>query len=212
MSTILLTAFEPFAGDEVNPTEEVLKDFPDYLYDMKVIKTTLPVIYNHCFDTLLPLIEKYKPEVILHLGYAKGRSHVSIERVAINVNESKTPDNVGTVLDGETIISGGPDGLFTTLPIKYLKERFRSKALPAEISNTAGTYICNNLFYRTLHFVKSYNMQSKVGFIHIPAFPAMASKEKIPSMSKSTITEILVQTLDTVLNPFDIREFGQEVE
>ncbi|MFW5913571.1 MAG: pyroglutamyl-peptidase I [Bacillota bacterium] len=212
MSAILLTAFEPFAGDEVNPTEEILRDFPDYLYDMKVVKTTLPVVYNHCFDTLLPTIEKYEPEVILHLGYAKGRSHVSIERVAINVNESKTPDNLGNVLDGEPIISGGPDGIFTTLPIKDLKERYNRRELPAEISNTAGAYICNNLFYRTLHYVKTYNKHTKVGFIHIPALPAMASRQKIPSMSKSTVIEVLVQTLDTILNPFDIREFGQEVE
>lgn len=212
MSAILITAFEPFAGDSVNPTQEVLTDFPDYLYDMKVVKTTLPVVYNHCFDTLLPLIEKYDPEIILHLGYAKGRTHVSIERVAVNCNESKTPDNLGNVLDGSPIVKGGPDGLFTTLPLDALKERYRSKSLPAEISNTAGTYICNNLFYRTLHHVKTFNKQTKVGFIHIPALPAIAGRENVPSMSKSVITEILVQTLDTVLNPFDIREFGQEVE
>ncbi len=212
MRVILITAFEPFGMDSMNPTETVLADLPETLNDMKVLTVTLPVAYDHCFEALLPLIEKHDPEIILHLGYAKGRNRVSLERVAINCNESKMPDNLGHVLDGTPIVKGGPDGLFTSLPIKALKERYRKKSLPAEISNSAGTYVCNNLFFRTMHHVMTFNKNTKVGFIHIPALPEMTSNENIPSMSKSMITDIIVQTLDTVLDSFDIRESVQEDE
>lgn len=212
MSSILITAFEPFGGDELNPSEEILREFPEYLYDRKVVKATLPVIYNHSFDRLLPLIEKHEPDVILLLGYAKGRSHVTVERIGINICDSPQPDALGNVLSNRPIVKGGADGLFSTLPLVSLEKRFKELALPAKLSNTAGAYVCNNLLYRTLHHIKMFNKNTKVGFVHLPALPSQASKENIPSMSDQLMTEILIQTLDTILNPFDIREFGQEVE
>jgi|AntRauTorcE11898_2_1112593.scaffolds.fasta_scaffold00018_29 pyroglutamyl-peptidase len=212
MSGILITAFEPFGGDSLNPSQEVLRDFPEFLYAKKVIKAVLPVVYNHNFDRLLPLIEKHEPDVILLLGYAKGRSHLCVERIGINICDSPTPDALGNVLSNRPIVKGGVDGLFSTLPLSLLEKRYKELNLPAKLSNTAGAYVCNNLFYKTLHHIKLYNLQTKVGFIHLPALPSQASRENIPSMGHQQMTEILIQTLDAILNPFDIREFGQEVE
>lgn len=212
MSGILITAFEPFGGDSINPSQEVLRDFPEYLYDRKVVKAVLPVVYNHSFERLLPLIEKHEPDVILLTGYAKGRSHVTVERIGINVCDSSAPDALGNVLSNRPIVKGGADGLFSTLPLASLEKRYKELELPAKLSNSAGAYVCNNLLYRTLHHIKMYNLKTKVGFVHLPALPSQASKENIPSMGDQLMTEILIQTLDTILNPFDIREFGQEVE
>lgn len=213
MNKILITAFEPFGKDTINPTEAILDRIPDFLYDVKVIKQTLPVVYNHAFERLVPLIEKHNPELILLLGLAKGRSHVSLERIAINVSDGKIPDNLGTELSHETIETNGPDGLFSTLPLKTIEKRFKQRQQTAVISNTAGTYVCNNLYYKTLHYVKTFSKKAKVGFIHVPATPAMVYDQAgIPSMRVSEMYEAIMTIIDTVINPVDIKETGQKVK
>jgi len=204
MSGILITAFEPFGGDSINPSKEVLEAFPDTLYGRKVLKTVLPVIYDQSFERLLPLIEEHDPEVILLTGYAKGRSHVTVERIGINVCDSSAPDALGNVLSNRPIVKGGADGLFSTLPLSSLEKRYKERFLPAKLSNSAGAYVCNNLLYRTLHHIKRQGLETRVGFVHLPALPSQAFKEAIPSMSKSLMTEVLIQTLDTILSPINV--------
>ncbi len=213
MQKILITAFEPFGNDTINPTEGILERIPDFLYDVKVIKQTLPVVYNHAFERLVPLIEKHNPELILLLGLSKGRSHVCLERVAINVSDGKLPDNLGTALSHETIEAQGPDGLFTSLPVKIIEQRFKDRKQTAVISNTAGTYVCNNLYYKTLHYVKTFSKKAKVGFIHVPATPAMVHDQTgMPSMRVTEMYEAIMTIIDTVINPVDIKETAQKVK
>ncbi len=213
MKTAIITAFEPFNNDEVNPTESILNKIPDTLYDVKIVKMTLPVVYNHVFERLLPLIDEYDPVMVLSLGLAKGRSHINIERIAINVNESSIADNLGNKKTGQPIVDYGPDGIFTTFPLEKLKQKIDSKRMPVTVSNTAGTYVCNNLFYKTLHHIKQFSLDIKAGFIHFPATPTMVYKQpNIPSMSESVMVQSLMAMIDTLLNPIDHKTYAQKVE
>ncbi len=213
MKTAIITAFEPFNNDSMNPSESILKKIPDTLYDVKIVKVTLPVVYNHAFERLLPLIDEYDPIMVLSLGLAKGRSHITIERIAINVNEASIADNLGNKKTGQPIVEYGPDGIFTTLPLKKLKERIKTDKLPIHISNTAGAYVCNNLFYKTLHHIKQFNLNIEAGFIHIPATPEMVYQQtNIPSMSESVILDSLMKMIDSVLNPIDHKAHAQKVK
>jgi pyroglutamyl-peptidase len=212
MSSILITAFEPFGGGTVNPSKEVLRDFPDHLYGYKVIKTVLPVIYDRSFEKLLPLIEKHAPDVILLTGYAKGRSHVTVERIGINICDGDMPDALGNVFSNRPIIKDGADGLFSTLPLGPIEKRFKERLLPAKLSNSAGTYVCNTLLYRTLYHIKQHALDTKVGFVHLPALPSQASGASVPSMDKGLMIDILIETLDATVNIVDIPDNKQEVE
>ncbi len=213
MKTAIITAFEPFGNDTKNPTEAILERIPETLYDIKIIKLTLPVIYNHAFERLLPLIDEHDPVMVLSLGLAKGRTHVEIERIAINKNDARSKDNLGNIKYEEPIEPSGPDGIFTTLPLKSLRERFQKTRMPVSVSNSAGTYVCNNLFYRTLHYTQTFNMDTVVGFVHVPATPDMVSAQPgVPSMEKSVMVESVMTIIDTVLNPVDFKEHAQKVD
>ncbi len=213
MDKIIITAFEPFGGDNINPTVKILEQIPDYLYNHRVIKTTLPVVYNHAFDRLLTLIDKHQPKLILELGLAKGRSHVNLERIAINVSDATIADNLGTVLKGETIVKNGADGLFSSLPLKKIIKKTKEKKLPVQLSNSAGGYVCNNLFYHTLHHVKTYNMKTLVGFVHVPMLVEQVSDQpNVPSLPRSVMVEAVMTILDTVLNPIDYKETAQKIK
>lgn len=213
MKTAIITAFEPFNNDSINPTESILKKIPDTLYDVKIIKVTLPVVFNHAFERLLPLIDEYNPFVILSLGLAKGRSHINIERVAINVNDTLIADNLGNKKTNSPIVPYGPDGIFTTFPLEKLQARIAKHRLPITLSNSAGTYVCNNLFYNVMHHIKQFNLPIEAGFIHIPATPQMVyASPNIPSMSEKNVLDSLMVVLDTLLNPIDHKKRAQRVE
>ncbi|MFW6319306.1 MAG: pyroglutamyl-peptidase I [Bacillota bacterium] len=205
MKTVIITAFEPFNKDDENPTEHVIAELPDFLYDTRIIKVTLPVIYQAAFDQLLPYIEEYNPALILMLGLAAGRSHISIERVAINVNHSKTPDNLGNIKHHEVIDENGPDGLFTTLPLSDIMKRMHKHKLPVTISNSAGTYVCNDLMYNVLYYIKKLNLDTKAGFIHVPYLPHQAyNKSNMPMMERRYMVETVTAIIDVLLNPIEL--------
>lgn len=205
MKTVIITAFEPFNKDDENPTENVIAELPDFLYDTRIIKVTLPVIYQAAFDQLLPYIEDYKPSLILMLGLAAGRSHISIERIAINMNHSKTPDNLGNIKHHEIIDDQGPDGLFTTLPLIDIMDRMHKHNLPVTISNSAGTYVCNDLMYNVLHYIQKLNLDTKAGFIHVPYLPHQAyNKPRIPMMERRYMVETVTGIIDVLLNPIEL--------
>ncbi len=213
MQKILLTAFEPFLNHKTNPTEALLERVPDFLYDVKVIKQTLPVVYNHAFERLAPLIEEHQPTLILLMGMAKGATHVKLERVALNLCDADAPDNLGTKLSHEPIERNGPDALFTNLPLKKIEARFKDRTLPAMISNHAGAYVCNNLYYKTLHHIKVFHKNIKVGFVHVPPTPKMVFDEKnIPSMREGDMYDVLMNIIDVILNPVDFKETAQKVK
>ena len=204
VKTVLITAFEAFGGDAMNPTEQILAELPDFLFNAKIIKKTLPVVYNEVFDYVKPLIEHYQPAVILMLGLAAGRTHVNIERIAINVCDSKSPDNKGNILSEQVIEKEGRDGYFTTLPLETIMSRLKKKQLPVQVSNTAGAYVCNNLMYHVLHYIHKEDLSIAAGFIHVPYLPEQViDKPGVASLDKQIMIECILTIIDELINPIE---------
>ncbi|MFU8785895.1 MAG: pyroglutamyl-peptidase I [Candidatus Izemoplasmataceae bacterium] len=202
MDTVLITAFEAFGDDQINPTERILAELPDFLYNAKIVKVTLPVVYNQVFDELKPLIEKHQPKVILMLGLAAGRTHINIERVAINISDSKSPDNKGNILRNVKINKEGQAGYFTTLPLDNIMLRLKKKGIPAQISNSAGAYVCNHIMYHVLHHIKTEKMETFAGFIHVPYLPEQVlEKPGVASLDLQIMIDSILTIIDELINP-----------
>ena len=196
---LLITGFEAFLENEENPTEEILKLLPNSIYGNSITKVLLPVVYDECFEILLPIIDDVKPDVIINLGLAGGRKAISLERVAININDSKQKDNKGNIPQDEVIIESGESAYFSTLPIKQMMKNIQIKNIPVEISNSAGTYVCNNLMYHVLHYICDSNMSIKAGFIHVPFMSEQLDNPKETSLPFDIILEGVIDAIKTCL-------------
>ena len=191
MKKLLLTGFEPFLHFKVNPTAKIVEALDKKLVNgFQVNGHVLPVDYDASGDEIIRLIDEIQPDAVVALGLAGGRRHITPERIAINCNASDEPDNAGNRPRGERIDSEGPDGIFSTLPIQQMVEKLHEAGLPASISNSAGTYLCNHVMYRMLHRFQRNGQQIPAGFIHIPASHELAiDNGRIPSWSQDDLTE-----------------------
>ncbi|MCF6410159.1 pyroglutamyl-peptidase I [Pseudalkalibacillus salsuginis] len=169
MKKLLLTGFEPFLDHGVNPTELIVKALDGKMIgDYQVIGRVLPVEFGRSADVLLGFIQKLGPDAIISLGLAAGRDKITPERVAINVNDG-VADNKGRVPVDEPIVKDGPDAYFSTLPIRQMVNALLENGIPAMISNSAGTYLCNNVMYSVRHYIEVSGKSIPAGFIHVPA-------------------------------------------
>jgi pyroglutamyl-peptidase len=166
--TILLTGFAPFAGAEVNPSwiavQAVASDWrsPEQLHTVM-----LPVEFGAAATRMDELIAEYNPDTVVAVGLAAGRDRVSLERVAINVDDARTPDNAGQAPIDRPIIEDGPAAYFSTLPIKAAVAAVQAAGIPAQVSQSAGTFVCNHVFYRLMHAAQS-RTGIRAGFVHVP--------------------------------------------
>jgi len=177
MPRILLTAFEPFGGETINPSLEIAKQLSGRS-DIYVL--TVPVTFGGSAQAVLPHLPGH--DAVVMLGQAKGRKGLTVERVAINVDDSSMPDNAGDAPNDRSIAEDGPAAYFSTLPIKAMVESVRAEGLAASVSNSAGTYVCNHLMYSVLHALRETDVRA--GFIHVPALPEQTTGHpEIPSMS-----------------------------
>ena len=194
----LVTGFEPFAGDEVNPAGEVLPRLPPFLGEVAVATRLLPTVFGHSLVRLETAVDETAPDLVLCLGLAGGRSELSLERVAINVNDARIPDNAGQQPIDTRIAAEGPAAYFATLPIKAAAAALRQAGLPAAISNTAGTFVCNHIFYGLMHLTARRGLRLRAGFMHLPYLPAQAAQwPGTPSMALADIVrgvEIVLET------------------
>lgn len=208
---ILLTAFDPFADEKINPTLEVLKKLEDNILDVQLIKLELPTVFDKSSKILEEKIKEVKPDVILSLGQAGGRSKITVERIAINVDDASIKDNAGEKPVDQKIRDDGENAYFATLPIKAIVEEIKKAAIPAEISNTAGTFVCNHIMYEDLYLAEKYG-DIKAGFIHIPFLPEQViDKKDMPSMNISDIKkalEIAIATIIKFSNKDDLKISG----
>ncbi|TVT27708.1 pyroglutamyl-peptidase I [Salinicoccus cyprini] len=189
MKTLLLTGFEPFLQFNENPTGTVVKKFDgDVIGDYKIVGRVYPVVFDQINGLIADDIEEVKPDAVVNLGLAGGRHTVHIERIAINCIDGRT-DNAGFNPNGEKIDEAGPDGLFSTLPIKRLEKALKTNNVPADISNTAGTYLCNNLMYTTLNILRQKDIDIPAGFIHVPAHHEIGAELGVPSWSQDDINK-----------------------
>ncbi len=197
---LLLTGFVPFLDFKVNPTEEIARELDGrVLGNYEVYGRVLPVEFAKTGEKAIQYFEEIQPDVVISLGLAGGRTKITPERIAINCSDGAA-DNSGVVLQDARIDHDGPDGYFTTLPIQKIVNSLQDSGLPAQISNTAGTYLCNFVMYKMLHHIHSRNKSTKAGFIHIPASHELAiGQRQLPSWSQHDLqkaVELIIHSLD----------------
>jgi len=173
---ILLTGFEPFTPYKVNPTEELARAFDGYRCgDAVVHAAVLPVHHADAASRVRELLDAVRPDVVLQLGLAGSRARIAVERVAVNVMDYPVPDNAGCEMRDEPCVPSGPPAYFTTVPSRAIVARLVDAGIPAYVSDTAGTYLCNQTLYTTLHAVAGLAAPPRVGFIHVPPLPSMVA-------------------------------------
>ena len=186
---LLLTAFDPFGGEKINPALEAVKRVQDKIGDLEIVKLEVPTVFYKSIDTVANAIEKEHPDVVLCIGQAGGRFDLTPERVAININDARIPDNEGNQpLDGP-VFADGETAYFATLPIKAMAEEIRKAGVPASVSNTAGTYVCNHLMYGVLYTLANKYPDVRGGFMHVPFITSQVINRKpiAPSLSLEQI-------------------------
>lgn len=182
--TLILTGFGPFKSYKVNPAEKVSSKLNGCrVLDEEIVSYALPVSYKVVIKKVKEIIMLHKPSVFIGLGLAGGRPNITLERVAINIMDATSPDIDGYKPSDERIFLDGPAAYFSTLPIKQIVKELRSNGIPAMVSNSAGTYVCNTLMYTALHIIARNNLDTLAGFIHLPYLPEQVVDKQQPSMS-----------------------------
>lgn len=192
MNTLLLTAFEPFDGETLNPSCEVATAITASNPTIAQVESLLlPVDRFKAIEIALARIQESKPDAVIMLGEAGRRFRINPERIAINVDDFRIPDNQGNQPKGEAIVEGAPAGYFSTLPIYAIVDTLVEANIPAMISDSAGTYLCNRLFYSVMHFITVANLPIKAGFIHLPYMHEQTVGKRLdhPSLSRQTLIE-----------------------
>ncbi|MEM5686238.1 pyroglutamyl-peptidase I [Bacillus cereus group sp. MYBK71-2] len=211
MKTVLLTGFDPFGGESINPAWEVAKSLHEKtIGEYKIISKQVPTVFDKSIQVLKEYIDELNPEIIICIGQAGGRPDITIERVAINIDDARIADNEGNQPVDVPVVEEGPAAYWSTLPMKAIVKKLQEEGIPASVSQTAGTFVCNHLFYGLMHELEKHDTKMKGGFIHIPFLPEQASNYPgQPSMSLSTIRkgiELAVEVTTTV--EVDIVEVG----
>lgn len=206
---ILVTGFEPFGGETVNPAYEAVKLLPESIKGAKIIKLEVPTVFGKGAEKVERAIEEHMPDAVLCIGQAGGRSCISIERIGINLKEAPIPDNEGNQPIDEKIKEDGQNAYFATLPVKAMVENVRKNGIPSHLSYTAGSYVCNDLMYSVLYILDKKYPHIKGGFIHVPfAIEQVVNKaNNIASMPVQYIAKGLEYAIEAIVdNESDIKE------
>jgi len=200
MKTVLLTGFEPFDGAATNPSWEAVRLLDGWSGGgFKVVARELPCVFGRAAGALLAAVDEVRPDVVIAVGQAGGRPEISIERIAINVDDARIPDNAGQQPVDVPIAADGPAAYFTTLPIKAMAAAIREQGIRAGVSQTAGTFVCNHVFYALMHHLRGRAV--KAGFIHVPFLPEQVVRyaEPTPAMTLDDIVAGLRVAVEVAL-------------
>ncbi|EHK9017666.1 pyroglutamyl-peptidase I [Vibrio vulnificus] len=198
MRKILVTGFEPFGGESLNPSLELVKVLTQKeRTNIEIIGCQVPVVRHQSISTVIEAIEQHEPELVFMIGQASGRAAITPERVAINLDDYRIEDNAGHQPVDEPIIATGPAAYFSTLPVKAITHALQQAGISCQLSHSAGTFVCNHLFYGIQHYLQARPIRS--GFIHIPLLPEQASASNQPSMSLETLARGLEMMIMTCL-------------
>lgn len=203
MPTILLTGFEPFDRETINPSWELVQRFAERSFGdhYQVQVAQLACEFGNAIDQLVDLLDRHQPEIVVCIGQAGGRADFSIERVAINLDDARIPDNAGAQPIDQSIVADGPAAYFSSLPLKKIIRKLRDHGIPTNISHTAGTYVCNHVFYGLMHYANTHPQLRHAGFVHIPYLPAQACHHPgAASMSLESLEKALVLLVETILD------------
>ena len=198
MKKLLLTAFTPFDGERINPALEAVKLLKDKIENVEIVKFEVPTVFGKSIQLVFDAIDKEKPDFVLSIGQAGGRAEITPERVAINLNDARIPDNEGNQPIDEPIFPDGENAYFSTLPVKAMVEAIREEGIPSSLSNSAGTFVCNHLMYGVLYYLNK-RPGMKAGFIHVPYIPEQTkNKKEMPALELSEIVRGLEAAITAI--------------
>ncbi|OWQ92152.1 pyroglutamyl-peptidase I [Roseateles aquatilis] len=212
MKNILLTGFEPFGGERVNPSWELARALNGELIGgCRVVSVQLPCVFGEALRQLDEALDRIRPVTVLAIGQAGGRCDLSLERIAINVDDARIPDNAGAQPIDEPVVPAGPAAYFSTLPIKAIVAGLRAQGFPASVSQTAGTFVCNHLFYGLQHRLAASGVRS--GFMHIPYLPEQAAHHPgAPSLPLPTLVAATRVALALATSAEELRQGGGQLD
>ena len=207
---VLVTGFTPFGGESSNPSWEIVRELPDDIAGYRVEKLKVPTEFGKAIEIAVNAIDKFRPQVVLCFGQAGGRSRMSVERVAINVDDARIADNAGTQLIDQPIRSNAPAAYFCTVPVKAMVAGMTRAAVPSELSNSAGTFVCNHLIYGVLHHIATNGYSTRAGFIHVPFLESqIVDRPNTASLSLPTmIAGAKAAIMAAVRNKTDLKLVG----
>lgn len=184
MKKLLISGFDPFGGERINPSFEAVKLLPDVIGEYELTKIELPTVFGRAAEIMIEKIAEIRPDAVICVGQAGGRRGITPEVIGINLREASIADNAGNMPRNEKIRKVAPDGIFSTLPVREMVEAIKAEGLPAYLSYSAGAFVCNDLLFSLLYEFK--DTEIKIGFIHVPFLPEQA-REGVPSMQLSEI-------------------------
>ena len=202
---IILTGFDPFGGEKINPSIECVKALPE-IEGVELIRLELPTVFKESAKRLNEVINDVKPDAVLSVGQAGGRAGITMERIAINVDDARIPDNISQQPIDEAIQLDGEAAYFSTLPIKRIVKAIREAGISAEVSNSAGTFVCNHIMYQALFAATKDDKPFKAGFMHIPFIPEQTEdKPSLPLDVSTKALQIAIETIRDYLNDEDLK-------
>lgn len=198
---ILITGFDPFGGERINPAWEAVRNVPDTVGGASIEKLEIPTVFQKGVAAIVRAVDERKPDAVLSVGQAGGRSAMAVEFVGINWMDARIPDNEGGQPLGETIHEDGETAYFSTLPVQAMADRIRRAGLPAHVSYSAGTYVCNEVMYSVAYYIDKHRRSVRSGFLHVPLAPEQAAHQPIgtPSMSIADMTRGIVCALEAII-------------
>lgn len=210
---ILLTGFDPFGGEKINPAQEAVNMVSDNINGAEVIKLIIPTVYEKSLKVIEEAIIKHKPDVVISIGQAGGRYDITPERVAININDFRIKDNEGNQPIDEVIRADGDAAYFSNLPLKAIVKHLNENGIPSTLSNTAGTFVCNHVMYGVLYMINKKYPNIKGGFVHIPYITSqILDKKNVPFMSLNEIVKGIELILEAcTIYHEDVKVIGGEI-
>lgn len=189
MKKVLITGFDPFDKEPINPAYEAVKGLADEINGVQIIKVEIPTVSYKAINKTIELIESEKPDIVINVGQAGGRFGITPEKVAINLNDFRIKDNEGNQPLDCPIVEGAAPAYFTTLPVKAIVENIKAAGIPSTLSYTAGTFVCNQVMYGVAEYIDRNNLDIKSGFVHIPFMTEQVlEKKNQPSLSLAQLT------------------------
>jgi len=209
---VLLTGFDPFGGESINPAYEAVALVPDMIQSHEIIKLEIPTVFRKSIQVIQAAIIEHQPDIVLAIGQAGGRMAIAVERVGINVDDGRIADNEGNQPIDEVIEKDGANAYFSNLPIKIMVEAIKAQNIPAVVSNSAGTYVCNHVLYGIMHLINTNYKDIRGGFIHVPFLPQQVVNGNMASMSLEMITKGIEIAIETaILNNTDEKLIGGSI-
>ena len=211
---VLVTGFDPFGGEPINPAWEAVKAMKDTIAGAEIVKMQIPTVVGKSIEKIHQKMKELQPDLVISVGQAGGRFGVTPERVAINVTDARIPDNEGNQPIDEPIFSDGPAALSqSNLPVKAMVQAIKDAGYPSVLSNSAGTYICNHVMYGILYYIEKEFPNVRGGFIHVPYAPSqVVNKPSTPSMALADITASLEAAVAAAISSKeDVRAVGGEI-